>query len=145
MPHVLLKKEETVMQVNPYLFFDGQCEEAFKFYHQVLGGDLCAMMPFAGSPAEADVPPEWATKIMHTQLTLDNWAIMGSDCPPGSYEMPKGFSVSLQIPDPDKAETIFQALSEGGNIQMPLEKTFWAQRFGMAIDKFGTPWMINCE
>ncbi|MFQ4139246.1 VOC family protein [Nodosilinea sp. PGN35] len=133
------------MQVNPYLMFDGQCEAAFKFYHQVLGGELGDMMTFAGSPAEAEVPAEFANKIMHTQLTFGDWAIMGSDCPPGQYDAPKGFSVSLQIPDPDKAEHIFQALAEGGTIQMPLEKTFWAQRFGMAVDKFGIPWMINCE
>ena len=133
------------MQVNPYLMFDGQCEAAFTFYHQVLGGELGDMMTFAGSPAEGEVPAEFANKIMHTQLTLGDEAIMGSDCPPGHYEAPKGFSVSLQISDPDKAEQIFQALAEGGSIQMPLEKTFWAQRFGMATDKFGIPWMINCD
>jgi PhnB protein len=133
------------MQVNPYLMFDGQCEAAFTFYHQVLGGELGDMMTFAGSPAEAEVPAEFANKIMHTQLTLGDWAIMGSDCTPEQYDAPKGFSVSLQISDPDKAEQIFQALAEGGNIQMPLEKTFWAQRFGMVVDKFGIPWMINCE
>ena len=82
---------------------------------------------------------------MHTQLTLDDWAIMGSDCTPEHYDAPQGFSVSLQIPDPDKAEQIFQALAESGTIQMPLEKTFWAQRFGMVVDKFGIPWMINCD
>ncbi|MBD2259359.1 VOC family protein [Pseudanabaena sp. FACHB-2040] len=133
------------MQVNPYLMFDGQCEAAFKFYHQVLGGELGEMLTFAGSPAEAEVPSEFGNKIMHTQLTLGDWAIMGSDCSPGQYDAPKGFSVSLQIPDPDKAEHIFQALAEGGSIQMPLEETFWAKRFGMAVDKFGIPWMINCE
>ncbi len=133
------------MQINPYLFFDGQCEAAFKFYHQVLGGALGDMMTFAGSPAEAEVPPEWGNKIMHTDLTLGKWAIMGSDCPPGNYDVPKGFSVSLQINDVAKAEHIFQALAAGGSIQMPLEETFWAKRFGMAVDKFGIPWMINCD
>ncbi|MEA5449559.1 VOC family protein [Leptolyngbya sp. CCNP1308] len=133
------------MQVNPYLMFNGQCEAAFRFYHQVLGGELGDMITFAGSPAEGEVPAEFVNKIMHTQLTLGDEAIMGSDCPPEQYDAPKGFSVSLQIADPDKAEHIFHALSEGGTIQMPLEKTFWAQRFGMATDKFGIPWMINCE
>ncbi len=141
------------MQVNPYLMFDGQCEAAFKFYHQVLGGELGDMMTFAGSPAEGEVPSEFANKIMHTQLTLGDWAIssdldwaiMGADCTPEYYDAPKGFWVSLQISDPDKAEHIFHALAEGGTIQMPLEKTFWAQRFGMATDKFGIPWMINCD
>lgn len=133
------------MQVNPYLMFNGQCEAAFTFYHQVLGGELGDMMTFAGSPAEAEVPPEFGPKIMHTQLTFGDWAIMGSDCPPGQYQLPQGISVSLQISDPGKAEHIFAALAEGGSIQMPLEKTFWAQRFGMTTDKFGIPWMINCD
>lgn len=133
------------MQVNPYLMFDGQCEAAFRFYHHVLGGELGDMMTFAGSPAESEVPPEFASKIMHTQLTLDNWAIMGSDCMPEQYDPPQGFSVSLQIADPDEADRIFHALAAGGQVQMPLAETFWARRFGMAIDQFGIPWMINCE
>ncbi|NMF84907.1 VOC family protein [Nodosilinea sp. P-1105] len=132
------------MQVNPYLFFDGQCEAAFKFYHQTLGGQLDAMMPHKGSPMENEVPPEWADKIMHAHLTLGDWGLMGSDCPPGTYEVPKGFSVSLQLSDPAEAERIFNALAAGGTIQMPLEETFWAKRFGMAIDQYGIPWMINC-
>lgn len=132
------------MQVNPYLVFNGQCEEAFTFYHQILGGELGEMMRFAGSPAESEVPPELGRKIMHTQLTWGDWGIMGSDCMPGQYATPQGFSVSLQVPDSAEAERIFNALAEGGTIQMPLEKTFWAQRFGMTVDKFGIPWMINC-
>jgi PhnB protein len=133
------------MQVNPYLIFDGNCEAAFKVYHQILGGDLGDMMTFAGSPAEGAVPPELGDKIMHTQLTFGDWGIMGSDCMPGQYEAPQGFSVSLQIADPAEAERVFNALAEGGKIQMPLAETFWAKRFGMAIDKFGIPWMINCS
>ncbi|MBE9157231.1 VOC family protein [Nodosilinea sp. LEGE 06152] len=132
------------MQVNPYLVFNGQCEEAFTFYHQILGGELGDMLRFEGSPAEWEVPPELGSKIMHTQLTWGDWGIMGSDCMPGQYETPAGFSVSLQVSDPAEAERIFNALAEGGKIQMPLSETFWAKRFGMAIDKFSIPWMINC-
>jgi PhnB protein len=132
------------MQINPYLVFDGTCETAFRFYHQVLGGELGDMLTFAGSPIAAEVPPELGDKIMHTQLTFGDWGIMGSDCMPSQYETPQGFSVSLQIADPAEAERVFNALAEGGKIQMPLAETFWAKRFGMAIDKFGTPWMINC-
>lgn len=133
------------MQVNPYLFFDGTCEEAFKFYHQTLGGNLGDMLTFAGSPAEGEVPPELSHKIMHTHLDFGDWAIMGSDCMPGQYSTPQGFSVSLQVADTAEAERVFNALAEGGNIQMPLAETFWAKRFGMAVDRFGTPWMINCD
>jgi PhnB protein len=133
------------MQVNPYLSFNGQCETAFKFYEQVLGGKIDAMMTFAGSPSEKEVPPEWGQKIMHAHLTLGDWTLMGSDCPPGHYEEPKGFSISLQINDPTEAERVFQTLGAGGTIQMPLEETFWAKRFGMLVDQFGTPWMVNCD
>lgn len=133
------------MQVKPYLYFDGQCEEAFKFYHQALGGQLEAMMPHKGSPMEQEVPPEWADKIMHAELTFGAWSLMGSDCPPGTYEVPKGFSVSLQVADVNEAERIFTVLSTGGSIQMPLAETFWAKRFGMVTDPYGIPWMVNCE
>jgi len=132
------------MQLNPYLYFDGQCEEAFKFYEQVLGGRLDALLTFAGSPAEAEVPAEWGSKIMHADFILGDCVLMGSDCPPGRYEVPKGFSVSIQIDDAAKAEQIFQTLADGGTIQVPFAETFWAKRFGMVVDKFGTPWMINC-
>jgi PhnB protein len=132
------------MQLSPYLYFDGQCEEAFKFYEQVLGGKLDALLTFAGSPAEAEVPAEWGSKIIHADFILGDGVLMGSDCPPGRYEVPKGFSVSIQIDDAAKAEQIFQTLADGGTIQVPFAETFWAKRFGMVVDKFGTPWMINC-
>ncbi|HSM83929.1 MAG TPA: VOC family protein [Nodosilinea sp.] len=133
------------MQVNPYLFFDGNCEAAFKFYHQTLGGELGDMMTYAGSPAEGEVPPELGSKIMHTNLDFGDWGMMGSDCMPGQYAKPQGFAVSLQVADPAEAERVFNALAEGGSIQMPFQATFWAKGFGMATDKFGTPWMINCD
>ncbi|NJL98753.1 MAG: VOC family protein [Synechococcaceae cyanobacterium SM2_3_2] len=133
------------MQVNPFLSFDGQCEEAFKFYHQTFGGQLEAMIPHKGSPMEQEVPPEWADKIMHAHLTFGDWGVMGSDCPPGTYDVPKGFSVSLQMTDVNEAERIFTSLSAEGTIQMPLAETFWAKRFGMVTDQYGIPWMINCE
>jgi PhnB protein len=133
------------MQLNPYLTFSGQCEEAFKFYEKCFGGKITAMFPHAGTPAEQHVPPEWRSKIMHASLTVDNQVLMGSDAPPGRYEQPQGISVSLNVKTPADAERIFKALSENGKVQMPLQQTFWAQRFGMAVDRFGIPWMVNCE
>ena len=133
------------MQMNPYLFFPGNCEQAFKFYEQVLGGKILAMMPHEGSPAEGHVPAEWRKKIMHARLVAGDMVLMGSDAPPPHQERMKGFSVSLQIEKPADAERIFGALAKKGTIKMPLEKTFWAERFGMLVDQFGTPWMINCE
>ena len=133
------------MQLNPYLTFSGQCEAAFKFYEKVLGGKIEAIRSHAGSPMENQVPPEWRSKIMHATLNVDGNMLMGSDAPPDRHEQMKGFTVTLGINDPNEAERVFKALSENGTVQMPIQKTFWAARFGMLVDQFGTPWMINCE
>jgi PhnB protein len=137
--------KEHTMQLNPYLTFDGRCEAAFKFYEKSLGGKITAMFPHAGTPAENHVPPEWHDKIMHASLTVGDQVLMGSDAPPDRFEKPKGFSVSLNVKTPAEAERIFKALAEKGNVQMPLQQTFWAARFGMLVDQFGIPWMVNCE
>ena len=133
------------MQLNPYLMFNGNCEAAFKFYEKVLGGTIEAMMPHEGTPAEEHVPAEWRKKIMHARLVVGDEVLMASDAPPEHFQPMKGFSVSLNVDKPAEAERIFQALSEKGSITMPLQQTFWASRFGMLVDQFGTPWMINCE
>jgi PhnB protein len=133
------------MQLNPYLNFNGQCEAAFKFYEKTLGGKIEAMFTHAGTPAEQQTPPEWRDKILHARLTIGDNILMASDAPPDCYEEPKGFSVSLQINDPKEAERIFYALAENGKVQMAIQETFWAARFGMLVDQFGIPWMINCE
>jgi PhnB protein len=133
------------MQMNPYLTFNGHCEAAFKFYAKVLGGNIEAMMPHAGTPMEQHVAPEWRSKIMHARLRFGDEVLMGSDAPPDRCQPMQGFSVSLGIDDPAEAERVFHALSEQGTVQMPIQETFWALRFGMLVDQFGTPWMINCE
>lgn len=136
------------MQIVAYLTFNGQCEEAFKFYADCLGGKIEAMLPHAGTPAEGHVPAEWADKIMHARLSVDGALLMGSDAPPtgmGGYQHPQGFSVALQIKDPAQADRVFQALAEKGAVLMPIQQTFWAIRFGMLTDRFGIPWMVNCQ
>jgi PhnB protein len=134
------------MQMNPYLTFKGQCETAFKFYEKVLGGKIVAMMPHEGTPAADHVPAEWRSKIMHARLVLDDdRVLMGSDAPPGMQEEMKGCSVTRGVDKPAEAERIFHALAEDGTVRMPIQETFWATRFGMLTDRFGTPWMINCE
>ncbi len=133
------------MQSNPYLFFSGNCEEAFKFYEKTLGGKIEAMMPHAGTPAEEHVPAEWRNKIIHARLSLGEQLLMASDAPPGRFHKPQGFCVNLGVKDPAEAERIFNAFAKGGSVTMPLEKTFWARKFGMLVDRFGIPWMINCE
>jgi PhnB protein len=133
------------MPLNPYLSFNGQCEEAFTMYQRVLGGKITAMFPHEGTPAAEHVPPEWRKKIMHAQLVLDGHILMGADTPPNHYEKPRGFSVTAGIADPKEAERVFQGLSEGGKVMMPIAETFWADRFGILVDRFGIPWMVNCE
>ena len=133
------------MQVNPYLSFNGQCEAAFKLYERVLGGQLGNTFRYAGTPLADQVPPDWQDKVMHGTLTVGGQVLMAGDVAPERYEAPKGFSLSIHISDATEAERIFRELSNGGKVVMPLGKTFWAERFGMVIDRFGIPWMINCE
>jgi PhnB protein len=130
------------MQLNPYLLFNGQCEEAFQFYQKCLGGKIVAMISHVGTPAEQHVPAAWRNKIMHARLETPGGTLMGSDNP--QYEAPRGFSASLEIKDPKEAESVYTALSEGGKVKMPLQETFWAVRFSMFTDRYGIPWMINC-
>jgi len=133
------------MQLNPYLTFNGNCETAFTFYEQLLGGKIDAMMTHEGTPAADHVPSEWRKKILHARLTVGEDVLMGSDASPDRYERPQGFSIALNVKDPQAAERIFQSLARDGSVQMPLQATFWAVRFGMLVDRFGIPWMINCE
>jgi PhnB protein len=134
------------MQLNPYLLFNGQCEEAFKFYEKALGGKIEAIHRYEGSPMAKHIPAEWGSKVMHASLRLEGgMVLMGSDPPPDSYRVPQGFSVSLSMKDPEETERIFNELAKNGKVQMPVQKTFWSARFGMLVDQFGIPWMLNCE
>ncbi|MDQ3557459.1 MAG: VOC family protein [Gemmatimonadota bacterium] len=132
------------MQFTPYLNFDGQCAEAFRFYEQVLGGEL-EMQTHGDSPIAGEVPPETHDLILHARLKVGDALLMASDSPSEHYEKPQGLYVSIQVDDPADAERIFHALAENGKVTMPIEKTFWAERFGMLVDRFGTPWMVNCD
>jgi PhnB protein len=133
------------MQMNPYLGFNGKCETAFKFYEKILGGKIVMMMKYGASPMAAKTAPEFQDKIMHARLAVGDEFLMGSDAPPQMYEPMKGISVTLSIEQPAEADRIFNALAENGTVRMPIQETFWAQRFGMLTDQFGTPWMVNCE
>ncbi|MBV8121579.1 MAG: VOC family protein, partial [Alphaproteobacteria bacterium] len=127
------------------LSFDGRCEAAFKFYEKVLGGKIVAMMTFGETPMKDQMPADWHGKIAHARLTVGDAVLMGGDPPPQHYQLPKGITVTLATGDPAEAERVFEALSEGGMVTMPIAETFWARRFGMLTDRFGIPWMINCE
>lgn len=132
------------MEMNPYLSFDGQCETAFKFYERCLGGKIVAMMTYAGTPMAAQMPAEWHGKIIHACLSAGGRVLMGGDSPPNCHATPTGFSVNVGVDSPAEAERIFADLGENGTVRMPLAETFWAHRFGMLVDQFGTPWMVNC-
>jgi PhnB protein len=133
------------MQLNPYLFFNGNCADAFKFYEKCLGGKIVTMMTHEGTPAAEQVPANWREKIIHARMTVGDQVLMGSDAPPDRYAPMKGFGVSFAVDSPADAERIFKALSEKGAVGMPMQQTFFAVRFGMVVDQFGTPWMVTCE
>jgi PhnB protein len=134
------------MQANVYLMFKGNCEEAFRYYAKVTGGKIEAMMPHKGSPAESQTPAEWQNKILHANLKIGNTSIMASDAPPGrQHKENGGFYVSLGVDTPAEAERIFNSFADGGTTTMPMAQTFFAARFGMVTDRFGTPWMVICE
>ena len=133
------------MQPNAYLNFNAQCEEAFKFYEQALGGKILMMSRFRGSPGENVVPEAMRDRILHARMQVGDTVLMGSDGPPDRVSQPKGFALSLQFNTAAEAEAKFKALSDKGQIGMPMGKTFFAERFGMLNDRFGVPWMVICE
>lgn len=134
---------EKTVELVTYLAFNGQCEEAFKHYETVFGGKILMMMRGKDMPAETPLPPDSANRIMHARLKIGGRLLMGGDNP--HYSKAQGFSVQFMADNRDEAERIFRDLSEGGTITMPMAQTFWADRFGMLIDKFGVPWMVNYE
>jgi len=132
------------MKIQTYLTFNGTCRQAFEFYAKCLGAKIEMMMTHGESPVAEQTPKEWRDKIMHASLTVGDQSLMGSD-QPDSKEPIGGFSVSLSVEKPADAERLFKALSQGGTVRMEMQETFWAQRFGMLTDRFGVPWMVNCE
>jgi len=132
-----------MLQLDNYLFVDGNCADAMRSYERTLGGKL-QLMTHGDSPMTAQTPPGSANRIMHARLELDGRLLMASDSMVGQpYEGMKGFSLSLIYPTVAEAQRIFAALADGGQVTMPIAKTFWAEAFGMLVDRFGTPWMVN--
>lgn len=132
------------MHFNPHLSFNGQCDVAFRFYEQCLGGKILMMMSYKESPASEQMSPDMGPKIIHATLALGEQMLSGGDVPPESYQKPQGFSLMLHLTDAEEAESIFSTLAENGSVQLPLQATFWAKGFGMLTDQFGIPWAINC-
>jgi len=132
------------VRLNPYLHFNGQCQQAFEFYEKCLGGKIVMLMAYGNSPMAAQAPPDWQEKIVHATLALGDHVLQGADALPEHYQKPQGFALSLNIQSAADADRIFSALAANGTVQLALQETFWALRFGMLVDQFGTPWMINC-
>ena len=130
--------------LNPYLFYNGNCEAAFKFYEKTLGAKIELLLRNTDAPPDMPSPPERKNQVMHARLSIDGQVLMASDAPPEHFHEPKGFSVSLTVSDPKEAERKFHALCEGGSVNMPFGKTFFSKGFGMGTDQFGIPWMVNC-
>ncbi|MFC5741756.1 VOC family protein [Dyella tabacisoli] len=135
------------MKINAYLNFNGDCKTAFECYAQCFRGKITMISHFADAPASMceQIPAEFHDKVMHARLEIGDQVLMGSDsAPPCPYEGIKGCSMAIAIDDPAEAERIFNTLAENGTVQMPLDETFWAKKFGMLTDRFGVAWMINC-
>jgi PhnB protein len=133
------------MKINAYLTFDGQCEQAFKFYENVLGGKIEAIIRFGEMPEGGDMPAESANNVMHALLTIGENVLMGSDAPAPHFQKAQGVSVAINVDTPEEAERLFADLSKDATTMiLPLTETSWAQRFAMFVDRFGTPWFLNC-
>jgi PhnB protein len=133
------------MQVQPYLFFDGRCEEAIEFYKAKLGATVEMLMRFKDAPDQSQMAPGSGDKVMHASLKLGDASVMVSDGHCNGKPEFQGFSLALSVKGDAEAERVFKTLSEGGTVRMPMEKTFFASRFGMLADKFGVGWMITAE
>ena len=130
------------MQVQPYLFFDGRCEEALEFYRSALGAEVTMLMHFKDSPDPDMCPPGAGDKVMHTSFRIGETTVMASDGRCLGQPSFQGISLSLTAPNDAEAERLFAALGDGGQVQMPMTKTFFSSRFGMLADRFGVGWMI---
>ena len=133
------------MSFSIYLHFPGTCEEALTHYAKLMDGEPGEVFRYRGSPAEEMAPGGNLDLVMHMRITVGGTILMGSDVSPERYEKPAGVNVSYASADPEQAKRVFDALSEGGEVTMPFEPSFWAKGFGMVTDRFGVPWMVNCD
>ena len=133
------------MQLYPNLTFDGTCEAAFQYYEECLHGEIAFLMRYEDTPMDLQAPADWRMKVSHATFAHADFTFSGSDALPGRYQKPQGFALQLNLSDASESERIFEALSKNGTVQLPLQETFWALRFGVLADQFGIPWVINCE
>jgi PhnB protein len=131
------------MKLNPYLAFDGRCREAFEFYQKTFGGQIAFIQTIGESPMASSLPPETHGRIMHVTLDIGTQVLQGADAPPGQFTKPSGLCVAAHFDDVAEGERVFNSLATNGKVQAPFAATFWAKGFGMLIDQFGTPWIVN--
>ncbi len=132
------------MNLNAHLMFNGECKAAFEYYERCFGGKIITMITWGESPMKDQAPEGAYDRILHASLKVGENVLLGADAPSRDYQQPQGFYIALGIDDAAEAERIFYALAKNGTVQMPLQQTFWATRFGVVVDQFGIPWEINC-
>jgi PhnB protein len=133
------------MPVQPYLFFNGRCEEAIEFYRDALGAEVMMLMRFKQAPDQSMVRPETAEKVMHARLRIGDAIMLVSDGMCAGEDKFEGFSLTLSLTSIEEVDRRFNALADGGQVRMPLDKTFFSPRFGMLTDRFGVGWIVLCE
>jgi PhnB protein len=131
------------MKLNPYLAFDGRCREAFDFYQKIFDGKISFIQTIGESPMASSMPTEAHSRVAHVTLQIGDQVLQGADAPPGQFTKPAGFCVALHFDDVAEGQRVFDALAQKGVVQMPFQETFWAKGFGMLIDQFDTPWIVN--
>jgi PhnB protein len=130
------------MKLNPYLSFDGRCREAFEFYQKALGGKILFVQTYGDSVMAESVPPEERHRIMHMTMHIGDQVLQGADAP-GEFTKPAGFCVATHFDDAAEGKRAFEALAQNGKVKLPFQSTFWAKGFGMLIDQFDVPWIVN--
>ena len=133
------------MHLATHLAFNGNCRQAFAFYANTFGARILMQLTYGEAPSSAGSSPEMSNQIMHARLDIEGQHLMGADAPPGRYHAPQGIMVSVSLSDLERARRIFETLAEHGKVTMPFQETFWARGFGMCIDQFAVPWIVNCE
>ena len=131
------------MKLIPYLSFNGRCREAFEFYEKALGGRITFMQTIGESPMASSMPADSHGRIMHVTMQIGDQMLQGADAPSGQFTTPAGFCVSAQFADVTEGKRVFSTLAQNGMVQMPFQETFWAKGFGMVVDQFGIPWIVN--
>jgi PhnB protein len=134
--------QEAAVQLHTYLNYGGNCEEAFTFYERHLGGKITMLMRHGEQPGGAPVPPEWSRAVLHARMTLGGTELLGADIPPDRFQPMRSAYLSLTLGSDQEADRVFALLAEGGQIFMPMQETFFASRFAMLRDRFGTSWML---